>query len=100
MQNDKATWWQTKTQEIDSAKDSKSVWQNFHKIGSKRAQAETNNPVTKKDGNPTENDLEKNNEVAETLGEIHNTHKGPILTITSKKEWTAKLQEITIFSTH
>ena len=79
MQNDKATWWQTKTQEIDSTKDSKSLWQNFQKISVKRAQAETNNPVTKKDGNPTENDLEKAIDAfAETLGEIHNIHKVPI----------------------
>ena len=48
VQNDKATWWQTKTQEIDSAKNSKSLWQIFHKISGKRAQAETNNPVIKK----------------------------------------------------
>ena len=100
VQNDKATWWQTKTQEIDSAKNSKSLWQNFHKISGKTAQAGTNNPVIKKDGNPTENDLEKANAFAETLGEINNTHKGPILTITSKKKWTTKLQKITIFSTH
>ena len=56
VQNDKATWWQTKTQEIDSAKDGENLWRNFHKINGKRAQAETNNPVTKKDENPTEND--------------------------------------------
>ena len=45
VQNDKATWWQTKTQEIDSAKNSKSLWQNFHKMTDKRAQAETNNMI-------------------------------------------------------
>ena len=55
------------------------MWQNFHKISGKRAQAETNNPVIKKDGNPTENYLEKANAFAEILGEIHNPHKGPIL---------------------
>ena len=48
VQNDKATWWQTKTQKNDSAKNSKSLWQNFHKISGKRAQEETNNPVIKK----------------------------------------------------
>ena len=49
--------------------------QNFHKISGKRSQAEPNNPVTKK----TENDLEKANAFAETLGGIHITHKGPIV---------------------
>ena len=93
MQNDKATWWQTKTQGIDSAKDSKSLWQNFHKISGKRAQAKTNNPVTKKDGNPTENDLEKANAFAETLGGIHNTHKGPIFDANCKKEVDDKIAE-------
>ena len=76
------------------------MWQNFHKISGKRAQAENNNPVTRKDGNPTENDLEKANAFAETLGEIHNTHKGPIFDDNLKKKWTTKLQKITIFSTH
>ena len=93
MQNDKATWWQTKTQEIDSAKDSKSLWQIFHKISGKRAQAVTNNPVTKKDGNPTENDLEKANAFAETLGEIHNTHRGPIFDDNFKTEVDDKIAE-------
>ena len=93
VQNDKATWWQTKTQEIDSAKNSKSLWQNFHKISGKRAQAETSNPVIKKDGNPTENDLEKANAFAETLREIHNTHKGPIFDDNFKKEVDDKIAE-------
>ena len=93
VHSDKATWWQTKTQEIDSAKNSKSLWQNFHKISSKRAQAETNNPVIKKDGNPTENDLEKANAFAETLGKIHNTHKGPIFDDNFKKEVDDKIAE-------
>ena len=93
VQNDKATWWQTKTQEIDKAKNSKSLWQNFHKISGKRAQTETNNPVIKKGGNPTENDLEKANAFAETLGEIHNTHKGPIFDDNFKKEVDDKIAE-------
>ena len=71
---------------MDSAKDSKRLWKNFHKISGKKSQAETNNPVTKKDGTPTENDLEKAIAFAETLGEIHNTHKGPIFDDTFKKE--------------
>ena len=57
---------------------------NFHKISGKRSQAETNNPVTKKDGIPIENALEKANAFAETLGEIHNTDKGPIFGDTFK----------------
>ena len=93
VQNDKATWCQTKTQEIDSAKNSKSLWQNFHKISGKRAQAETNNPVIKKDENPTENDLEKANAFAKTLGEIHNTHKGPIFDDNFKKGVDDKIAE-------
>ena len=66
------------------------MWQNFH---GKRAQTENNNPVTKKDGNPTENDLEKANAFAETLGEIYNTHKGPIFDDNFKKEMDDKTAE-------
>ena len=69
------------------------MWQNFHKISGKRAQAETNNPVIKKDGNQTENDLEKANAFAETLGEIHNTHKGPFFDDNFKKEVDDKIAE-------
>ena len=69
------------------------MWQNFHKISGKRAQAKTNNPVTKKDGNPTENHLEKANAFAETLSEIHNTHKGPIFDDNFKKEVDDKIAE-------
>ena len=53
----------------------------------------TSNPVTKKDGTPTENDLEKAIAFAETLGEIHNTHKGPIFDDTFKKEVDDKIAE-------
>ena len=71
---------------MDSAKDS-------HEISGKRSQAETNNPVTKKDGTPAENDLEQANAFAETLGEIHNTHKGPIFDDIFKKEVDDKIAE-------
>ena len=71
----------------------KVLWQNFHKISGKRAQAETNNPVIKKDGNPTENDLEIANAFAETLGGIHNTHKRPIFDDNFKKEVDEKIAE-------
>ena len=93
VQNDKATWWQTKTQEMDPAKNSKSLWKNFHKIIGKISQAETNNPVIKNDGTPTENDIEKANTFAETLGGIHNTHKGLIFDDTFKKEVDDKIAE-------
>ena len=49
--------------------------------------------LLKKDGAPTENDLVKANAFTETLGEIHNTHKGPIFDDTSKKEVDDKIAE-------
>ena len=65
----------------------------MEKISGKKSQAETNNPVTKKDGTPTKNDLEKANAFAETLREIHNTHKGPIFDDTFKKEVDDQIAE-------
>ena len=78
---------------MDLAKDSKSLWKNFHKISGKRSQAETSNPVTKEEGTTTENDLGKANAFAETLGTIHNTHKGPIFDDTFKKDVDEKNSE-------
>ena len=69
------------------------MWQNFHKISGKRSQAETNNPVTIKDGTPKENDIEKANAFAETLGGIHNTHKGPIFDDNFQNEVDDKIAE-------
>ena len=65
----------------------------FTKLAVKEHRQETNNPINKKDGNPTENDLEKSNAFAETLGEIHNTHKGPIFDDNFKKEVDDEIAE-------
>ena len=83
---------------MDLAKYSKSLSKNFRKISGKRSQAETTNPVTKEDGTTIENDLEKANAFAETLGEIHNTHKEPIFDDIFKKEVDEKNSENYHFS--
>ena len=61
------------------------LWNTFNRISGKESQTTNNNPVINSNGTSTENDKEKANAFAKTLGKIHNTYKGPIFNDKFKK---------------
>ena len=62
------------------------LWNTFNRISGKKSQTTNNNLVINSNGKSTENDKEKANAFAKTLGKIHNTHQGPIFNDKFKKE--------------
>ena len=86
VKNDKDTRWRKNTKDLDEAKDSRMLWNTFNGISGKKFQTTNNNPVINSNGKSTENDKEKANAFAKTLGKIHNTHQGPIFNDKLKKE--------------
>ena len=70
---------------LDGERDPKKIWQGFNRIRGGKAQAITNNPVIQENGEPSENDKEKANAFAKTMGKILNTHQGPIFDDDFKK---------------
>ena len=62
------------------------LWNTFNRISGKKSQTTNNNPVINSNRKSTENDKEKVNAFAKTLGKIHNTHQGPIFNDKFKKE--------------
>ena len=62
------------------------LWNTGNRISPKKSQTTSNNPVINLNGKPTENDKEKANAFAKTLGKIHNTHQGAIFNDKFKKE--------------
>ena len=68
VKNDQDTWWRKNTKDLDEAKDSRMLWNTFNRISGKKSQTTNNNPVINSNGKSTENDKEKANAFAKTLG--------------------------------
>ena len=93
IKKDKEAWWQKTTNKLDETKNCKIFWQTFNQISGKKSKSGASKPVFQENGKLTENNKEKANAFAKSLGKIHNTHEGAIFDDNFKREVEADIAE-------
>ena len=89
---DKEKVWNEEIGRLDGTRE---FWNSLFRITGAKARTERKHPLLKEDGTLTENDNEKADTFAASLGKIHNIHEGPIFDDAFKEtvETTIKEQE-------
>ena len=70
--------WEAATAELNGLKDGRKFWQTFKRLTGNGNKNTANKPVLKANGEKTTGDQELADTFAESLGNIHNMHTGPI----------------------